>query len=386
MLDKLALVRNIWKGHRSKDGENYREYDIGMRGAREWAIGQRPPAPAGPRQVFQTPMPAATSQNRFHTRPKHGPPDAPRGGPPLPRPAPGLLQHGNVNHTATSQGERPSYGVHARMQTRTRTRASTLAHGGTHTHIFTHAHARTRTRAHLHARKNTHSHTHTHTRAPTKQVLAERGPPCSPASAIEQFGDWAYRACRMGENPWNLRKVPSHVLELTPKQLRGMVLSAVAMGNDPQHPSPLLHATDSIAVIIKMLGERRWLYSNWLVRWPQDCGGKPGHIDFQDHKRGGWILAESDDDTDLLRECVQKARGYVAKDRELVYLTSIPLKEIDWWCEETKQWQSAEDTIAWKPPPSAVERPPPLYGAPGAATSQAVSSQVGAKIDQASIQ
>ena len=82
----------------------------------------------------------------------------------------------------------------------------------------------------------------------------------------------------------------------------------------------------------------------------------------------------------------KKTRGYATKDRELVYLTSIPLKEIDWWCEETKQWQSAEDTIAWKPPPSAVERPPPLYGAPGAATSQAVSSQVGAKIDQASIQ
>jgi len=189
----------------------------------------------------------------------------------------------------------------------------------------------------------------------------------------------------MGENPWNLRKVPSHVLELTPKQLRGMVLSAVAMGNDPQHPSPFLHATDSIAVIRKLLGERRWLYSNWLVRWRQDCGGKPGHINFQDDKEWGWILADSDDDTDLLQECVQKARGYVAKDRELVYLTSIPLKDIDWWCEETKQWQSAEETIAWKPP-SAVERPPPLYGVPAAATSQADSSQVGANIHQASIQ
>ena len=185
MLDKLALVRNIWKGHRSKDGENYREYDIGMRGAREWAIGQRPPAPAGPRQVFQTPMPAATSQNRFHTRPKHGPPDAPRGGPPLPRPAPGLLQHGNVNHTATGQGERPSYGVHARMQTRTRTRASTLAHAGTHTHIFTHAHARTRTRAHLHARKNTHTHTHTHARLLNRYWLrgARLVRPAAPSSS-----------------------------------------------------------------------------------------------------------------------------------------------------------------------------------------------------------
>ena len=159
MLDRLATERKIWKGHRSKDGENFRNNDVNMRGAREWARGQLPPAPAGPRQVFQTPMPAATSQNRFHTRPKHGPPAAPRGGPPLPRPAPGLLQHGNVNHTATGQGERPSYGVHARMQTRTRTRASTLAHAGTHTHIFTHAHAR----AHTCTRAKTHTHTHRHT-------------------------------------------------------------------------------------------------------------------------------------------------------------------------------------------------------------------------------
>ena len=119
----------------------------------------------------------------------------------------------------------------------------------------------------------------------------------------------------MGENPWKLQKVPSHVLELTPKQLRGMVLSAVAMGNDPQHTSPLLHATDSIAVIIKMLGERRWLYSNWLVRWHRGCGGKPACIDFRDHTEWGWILVESVDDTDFLRECLQKARGYATKYR-----------------------------------------------------------------------
>ena len=162
MLHKLATERKIWKGHRSKDGENFREYDPGMRGAREWARGQLPSAPAGPRQVFQTPMTAATSQSKFHTKPKHGPPAAPRGGPQLPRPVAGLLQQENVDLTATSQGGTPSCGAHARMQTRTRTRASTLAHAGTHTHRFTHAHARTRTRAHLHARK-THTHTHTHT-------------------------------------------------------------------------------------------------------------------------------------------------------------------------------------------------------------------------------
>ena len=161
------MQRNIWKGHRSKDGEQKREYDRGMKYAREWAESQLPFAPAGPPQVLQPATVAATSQNRFRTRPKHGPPDAPRSGPQLPRPAPGLLQKEVVDLTATSQGGTPSYGAHARMQTRTRTRASTLAHAGTHTHRFTHAHARTRTRAHLHARKNTHtlSLSHTHTRA-----------------------------------------------------------------------------------------------------------------------------------------------------------------------------------------------------------------------------
>ena len=82
-----------------------------------------------------------------------------------------------------------------------------------------------------------------------------------------------------------------------------------------------------------------------------------------------------------------KARGYVTKDRELVYLTSIPLNDIDWWCEETKQWQIAEDTIAWKPH-SALTKPPPVNrGSPfPAAKSQAGSSQVEAKSPQASIQ
>ena len=92
-------------------------------------------------------------------------------------------------------------------------------------------------------------------------------------------------------------------------------------------------------------------------------------------------------DTDFLRKCLQKARGYATKDRELVYLTSIPVKEIDWWCERTKQWRSVEDTIAWKPD-SALTKPPPVNrGRPfPAAKSQAGSSQVEAKSPQASIQ
>ena len=91
----------------------------------------------------------------------------------------------------------------------------------------------------------------------------------------------------MEENPWELRQPPRHTHELSKKQLRGMVLAAVANGNDPQMPSPFLHATDSIAVIRQLLGERRWLYSNWLVRWPKDCGGKPARIDVRDREECG---------------------------------------------------------------------------------------------------
>ena len=70
-----------------------------------------------------------------------------------------------------------------------------------------------------------------------------------------------------------------------------------------------------------------------------------------------------------------------------MYLTSIPVKEIAWWCERTKQWRSVEDTIAWKPD-SALTKPPPVFrGSPfPAAKSQTGSSQVEPKSPQASIQ
>ena len=172
------MQRNIWKGHRPKDGERTREHDAGMASAREWAANQRPLAPERPPCGLQPATVAAPSQpDKVHLRPQGRPLLAPRRGPPLPKPAPGLPQQGVVDLTATSQGGTPSYGARARIQTRTRTRASTRAHAGTHTHTYkyTHAHARTRTRAHLHARRNTHGHpdtqahthkhTHTHTRA-----------------------------------------------------------------------------------------------------------------------------------------------------------------------------------------------------------------------------
>ena len=290
-----------------------------------------------------------------------------------------------------ARGTRPATGpmhayrhAHARAQARARTQART--HTDTHTHTHAHARAHTCTRAKTHAHRHTDTQTHTHTRALTNQALGERGPQESPSNATAQFGEWAYRVCRMGESPWELRKPPEHIHDLTRPQLRGMILSAVAKGNDPQMPSPFLHASTSIAVIRQLLGERRWLYSNWLVRWPKDCVG-PARVDFQCKTEWGWVLEEWDTDTDYLQECLQKARGYATKDRELVYLTSIPVKEIDWWCERTNQWRSVEDTIAWKPDSALTEPPPRFRGRPfPAATSQAGSSQVEAKSPQASIQ
>ena len=66
-------------------------------------------------------------------------------------------------------------------------------------------------------------------------------------------------------------------------------------------------------------------------------------------------------------------------------MTSIPLKDIDWWCERTKQWRNAKETAAWKP--LRVKAPPVNRSSPfPAATSQAASSQSAAQSVQASIQ
>ena len=109
-------------------------------------------------------------------------------------------------------------------------------------------------------------------------------------------------------------------------------------------------------------------------------------IDFGDKPAWGWVLNEWDGDTDNLHECLQKARGYTEKDRELVYLTSIPLKYIDWWCERTKQWRNAKETAAWKPLPAKTPHPVNRSRPFPAATSQAASSQSAAQSVQASIQ
>ena len=247
------------------------------------------------------------------------PPANGRGGPYGDKPWGHAQLRGPCTHTDTH--------THARKHARARRHAHT--HTNTRTHTHAHARAHTCTRAEIHTDTQTHKHTHTqtHTRALTNQALGERGPQESPSSVIAEDGDWAYRLCPNGEDPWNLRVPPEHIADLDRKQLRAMVISAVACGNDPQMPSPFVHASSSLKAVRGILEERRWRYSNWLTRFPKSCTGG-NMIDFGDKPAWGWVLDEWDGDTDFLHECLQKARGYTDKDRELVYLTSIPLKEI----------------------------------------------------------
>ena len=92
-----------------------------------------------------------------------------------------------------------------------------------------------------------------------------------------------------------------------------------------------------------LLAERRWLYSNWLVRWPRVIADIP-HIDFLDKKTWGYLLDDWESDTDFLQECVREARVYVSKDRELIYTKRIPHCYVDWWCEHTHQWRNVAKT------------------------------------------
>ena len=80
------------------------------------------------------------------------------------------------------------------------------------------------------------------------------------------------------------------------------------------------------------------------------------------------MLDEWDCDTEFLRGCLQKARGFATKDKEFVYLTRIPLASVDWWCERTKQWRNVLETYAWRPKATSPAELP-------AASSQEVHSR-----------
>ena len=89
-----------------------------------------------------------------------------------------------------------------------------------------------------------------------------------PLSATEETSNtpWLYRVLRRGELPWELRS-PPETKDLSKAAFRDLLVSAVALGNNPEHTSPFLHTTASLRRALLLLQERRHLYSNWLVRF-----------------------------------------------------------------------------------------------------------------------
>ena len=66
-------------------------------------------------------------------------------------------------------------------------------------------------------------------------------------------------------SPWNLR-APPDFSDISRKGIRALMLEAVAIGNTKT--SPFLHGTLSLPRALKIMEERRYLYTSWLVRWP----------------------------------------------------------------------------------------------------------------------
>ena len=94
----------------------------------------------------------------------------------------------------------------------------------------------------------------------------------------------------MGEALRDLRQPPDEFAALTRKELRALLVTGIARGNDPKLPSRCLHASSSMKAIRRLLGERPWLYSNWLVRWPKVTEGIQ-HFDFTNpYVAGYWLL------------------------------------------------------------------------------------------------
>ena len=170
------------------------------------------------------------------------------------------------------------------------------------------------------------------------------GPKVAPLRATEkkdEKGKWCYRILRKHEKPWELRD-PLDYTALSQQKLRALVLTAVAFGNEDKWTSQFLHGTCALSTVLRIFGERRKLYSHWLVRWPRFCtsGDKPAMmIDFETNVDKKKWLSEHDNDSALLEEAVKIARSYVQKDKEVVYLQRPDEHLIQVWDEESLLWR-----------------------------------------------
>ena len=164
----------------------------------------------------------------------------------------------------------------------------------------------------------------------------QKSPTCATPQEVKGGPPYAYRICRKGENPWRLRNPQTKLLDtLSFAEQRVRMLTAVATGNNLRSPSPFLHASGSLRKTLRIFGERRSLYSHWLVRFPKtkDC------IDFGDGAQRRKWFSDAGGDSSLLAVYVRRCRSYTEKDSELVYLRCPDLADVEWWDEATKTWQ-----------------------------------------------
>lgn len=172
----------------------------------------------------------------------------------------------------------------------------------------------------------------------------EEAPNCAVASQSKGAPEYAYRICRRGENPWALRE-PADLAGMTFQEQRALLVTAVATGNNPARPSPFLHASRSLRKVLLIWGERRHLYSNFLVRWPRKMEDVVA-ADFENiGTRQRWFH-ESDSDSALLADCVSRCHNYTEKDSEIVYFSRPRLEKVQWWDAVGKVWRGCMDDSA----------------------------------------
>ena len=188
------------------------------------------------------------------------------------------------------------------------------------------------------------------------------GPPDPPQNATERKedrGKFVYRILRKGETPWKMRQCPDTTV-FSKQELRATLLSCLACGNQPQWTSIFLHCTGSLSTVTRIFGERRRLYSHWLVRWPKfaTCGGKPAsYIDFDSNVHRVQWLSEEDYDNDLSEEAVRICRKYVTKDKEVIFLQNPDDHLIDVWDEEALMWKSIREVLPDEESAAATSQP-----------------------------
>ena len=172
----------------------------------------------------------------------------------------------------------------------------------------------------------------------SSQAFTEKlGPADRPHQATDtgNKGQYVYRVLRAYESPWNMRIPPN--ADISHAEMRVMLVTAIAHGNDEHETSLFLHTTTSLTKAIRLLQERKLLYSNWLTRWKKDCVEQ--RVDFDNKPEKYKWLSEDDNDNEYVRQAVKTSRRYVEKDSEVVYMRHPGDRNIEWWDEVQKQWR-----------------------------------------------